>query len=597
VDHPSFGPAVICRVLESQGYKVAMLSQPDWHVEEALAILGKPRLGVLISGGNLDSMLCHYTAAKKPRKKDNYTAGGVMGKRPDHATAVYARLAKKLWPDLPVIIGGIEASLRRFAHYDYWENKLLPSILIDSEADLLIYGMGEKQIVEIADYLAGGAKINDLRYVRGTAFVCTEQELITEECVFLPSFEGIKKDKKLFARAYKLQSREQDPFYGKLVVQKHKEKFVVQNQPPFPLTEEEMDEIYDLPYCRDYHYSYKKLGGVPAIEEVKFSIISQRGCFGSCSFCAIHSHQGRIIQARSHESIIREAREITELTDFKGYIHDVGGPTANFRHPSCQKQLVHGVCKDRQCLSPDVCPNIDSDHDDYIELLRKIRVLPKVKKVFIRSGIRYDYLLADKKQEFLDELCRYHVSGQLKIAPEHVAPNVLKYMGKPNKEVFLTFMNCFNKKNKAVGLKQFVVPYFISSHPGATLADAVELAEFLHQYGFYPEQVQDFIPTPGSYSTAMYYSEMDPETGEAVYVAKKMHDKAMQRALLQYKNPKNRVLVHEALVKAGRTELIGDTPECLLRKNARYGVVDQRVQGVYKQADVKKRAGKITKRK
>ena len=565
VDHPSFGPAVICRVLESKGYKVAMLSQPDWKAEKSLTALGKPRLGVLISGGNLDSMLCHYTAARKLRKKDNYTPGGIMGKRPDHATVVYSKLAKKIWPDLPVIIGGIEASLRRFAHYDYWENKLLPSILIESGADLLIYGMGEKQVVEIADYLAGGADISTIQYVRGTSYVCDDLQNVTEQYVSLPSYESILQDKKLLANAYKLQSDEQDPFYGKIVIQQFATRYVVQNQATYPLTEEEMDAIYDLPYCRTYHPSYEKLGGVSAIEEVKFSIISQRGCFGSCSFCAIHSHQGRIIQARSHESILREAKLISELPDFKGYIHDVGGPTANFRHPACSKQLKTGACKNRQCLFPDVCQNIDADHSDYISLLKKIRALPGIKKVFIRSGIRYDYLLADKSNEFLDELCRYHVSGQLKIAPEHISPGVLKCMGKPGKEVYLKFMRAFNKKNEEIGLKQFVVPYFISSHPGCTINDAVELAEFLRDTGHHPEQVQDFIPTPGSCSTAMYYSGVDPVTGKKVFVTQNPHEKAMQRALMQYKNPKNRTLVKEALQMANRLDLIGSDSKCLLR--------------------------------
>ena len=585
VDHPSFGPAVICRVLESKGYKVAMLSQPDWKVEKNLAALGKPRLGVLVSGGNLDSMLCHYTAARKLRKKDNYTPGGIMGKRPDHATVVYSKLAKKIWPDLPVIIGGIEASLRRFAHYDYWENKLLPSILIESGADLLIYGMGEKQVVEIADYLAGGADISTIQYVRGTSYVCDDLQNVTEQYVSLPSYESILQDKKLLANAYKLQSDEQDPFYGKIVIQQFATSYVVQNQATYPLTEEEMDAIYDLPYCRTYHPSYEKLGGVSAIEEVKFSIISQRGCFGSCSFCAIHSHQGRIIQARSHESILREAKLISELPDFKGYIHDVGGPTANFRHPACSKQLKTGACKNRQCLFPDVCQNIDADHSDYISLLKKIRALPGIKKVFIRSGIRYDYLLADKSNEFLDELCRYHVSGQLKIAPEHISPSVLKCMGKPGKEVYLKFMRAFNKKNEEIGLKQFVVPYFISSHPGCTINDAVELAEFLRDTGHHPEQVQDFIPTPGSCSTAMYYSGVDPVTGKKVFVTQNPHEKAMQRALMQYKNPKNRTLVKEALQMANRLDLIGSDSKCLLRLSQGPQGSGSRVKGKVLQKD------------
>lgn len=565
VDHPSFGPAVICRVLEAKGYKVALLCQPDWHNPQNFAALGKPRLGVMISGGNLDSMLCHYTAAKKPRSEDKYTPGGVMGKRPDHATAVYAQQVKKLWPEIPVIIGGIEASLRRFVHYDYWENKLLPSILEASNADLLVYGMGEQQVAEIADYLAGGAQISDMLYIRGTAYASKNKpDFQADEFVELPGFTEIKNKRELFARAYKLQSQEQDPFYGKYVLQKGIKKYIVQNPPTYPLSQEEMDAIYDLDYMRDCHPSYKPLGGVAALEEVQFSIVSCRGCFGSCSFCAIHAHQGRIIQSRSHESILREAKIITKLPGFKGYIHDVGGPTANFRHPSCAKQLKVGVCKDRQCLFPEPCPNLDSDHSDYIALLRKIRSLPGIKKVFIRSGIRYDYLLSDEKLEFLDELCRYHISGQLKIAPEHIAPSVLRYMKKPGKNVYLRFMRLFDKKNKEIGLPQYLVPYFISSHPGCSLENAVELAEFLRDIKHHPQQVQDFIPTPGSASTAMYYSGVDPDTGRKVFTAHNPHEKAMQRALMQYKNPRNKTLVLEALRLSNRTDLIGSGPKCLI---------------------------------
>ena len=570
VDHPSFGPAVICRVLEAQGYKVALLCQPDWTKAESLAALGKPRLGVLISGGNLDSMLCHYTAAKNPRSVDKYTAGGQVGQRPDHATAVYARLAKQLWPKLPVVIGGIEASLRRFVHFDYWENKLLPSILESSGADLLVYGMGEKQIVEIADYLAGGASMEDMRYIRGTAYA-TDDLPEGQEYVKLPSWKAIRDDRKFFAQAYHLQSREQDPFYGKPVVQRGQNKFIVQNPPVYPLTQEEMDAIYDLPYARQWHPSYDAKGGVAALEEVQFSIVSCRGCFGSCSFCAIHAHQGRIIQARSHESIIREAKLISQLPGFKGYIHDVGGPTANFRQPSCAKQLKYGVCKDRQCLFPEPCPNLDADHSDYIELLAKLRALPGIKKVFIRSGIRYDYLLADKKQEFLDVLCRHHISGLLKIAPEHIAPPVLARMGKPGKEVYLKFMRAYAKKNKELGLPQYLVPYFISSHPGCTLNNAIELAEFLRDIKHQPEQVQDFIPTPGSAATAMYYSGVDPATGQSVFVARNPHDKAMQRALMQYRAPRNRQLVLEALQRADRMDLVGTDPKCLIGPERRGG--------------------------
>ncbi len=583
VDHPSFGPAVICRVLESQGYKVALLCQPTWDKPENFAVLGKPRLGVLISGGNLDSMLCHYTAAKKPRSVDKYTAGGVMGKRPDHATVVYAQMVKQLWPQMPVIIGGIEASLRRFVHFDYWENKLLPSILESSGADLLVYGMGEKQIVEIADYLSGGADVSDMRYIRGTAYACDELPE-GEEYVQLPGWKAIRDDKKFFAQAYHLQSQEQDPFYGKPLVQRGQNKFIVQNPPVFPLTQKEMDAVYDLPYVRKWHPSYDTQGGVAALEEVQFSIVSCRGCFGSCAFCAIHAHQGRIIQARSRESILREAKIITHLPGFKGYIHDVGGPTANFRHPSCSKQLKYGVCKDRQCLFPAPCPNLDADHSDYIELLAKLRAVPGVKKVFIRSGIRYDYLLADKKQEFLDVLCRYHISGLLKIAPEHIAPPVLQRMGKPGKEVYLKFMRAYAKKNKELGLPQYLVPYFISSHPGCTLNNAIELAEFLRDIKHQPEQVQDFIPTPGSAATAMYYSGVDPATGESVFVARNPHDKAMQRALMQYRNPRNRKMVLEALQKAGRMDLVGTGPKCLLapeKNNNRYGEAQGRTRSKF----------------
>ena len=563
VDHPSFGPAVICRVLEAQGYKVAMLCQPAWDKIENFAALGKPRLGVMISGGNLDSMLCRYTVGKHERAVDKYTAGGEVGKRPDHATCVYAQKVKKLWPELPVVIGGIEASLRRFVHFDYWENKLLPSILESSGADILVYGMGEKQVVEIADYLAGGARAEDLHYIRGTAYAADALPE-GEEYVELPGWAEITADRKEFARAFKLQSKEQDPFYGKMVVQKGQQKYIVQNPSIYPLTMEEMDAVYDLPYVRTWHPSYDKLGGVAALEEVQFSLVSCRGCFGSCSFCAIHAHQGRIIQARSQESILREAKLLIKLPGFKGYIHDVGGPTANFRHPACAKQLKYGVCKDRQCLFPQPCPNLDADHSDYVALLRKLRALPGVKKVFIRSGIRYDYLLADKKQEFLDELCRYHISGLLKVAPEHIAPQVLAKMGKPGKDVYLKFMRAFTQKNKEIGLPQYLVPYFISSHPGCTLNNAIELAEFLRDIKHQPEQVQDFIPTPGSAATAMYYSGVDPESGQSVFVARNPHDKAMQRALMQYRAPRNRKLVLEALQKAGRMDLVGSGHKCLL---------------------------------
>lgn len=566
VDHPSFAPAIICRILEARGYKVAILPQPDWHQIESFASLGKPNYGVLICGGNLDSMLCHYTAAKKPRKDDKYTPGGVMGKRPDHATVVYSKAVKKLWPEMPVIIGGIEASLRRLVHYDYWENKLLPSILEQSRADLLVFGMGEKQIMEIADYLAGGASMEDLRYIPGTAFAVDKKDFVAiEDSVELPSYNDIVTDKIQFAKAYRQHYHELDPIRGKVVVQKGIKKVIVQNPPAKPLTTEEMDWVYELPYCRSCHPSYLPLGGVKALEEVEFSIISSRGCFGSCSFCAIHAHQGRIIQNRSHASILNEAKLLAAMPNFKGYIHDVGGPTANFRHPSCAKQLKVGTCADRQCLFPNPCPNLDADHSDYLKLLREIRAIPGIKKVFIRSGIRYDYLLQDKSSAFMKELCQYHVSGQLKIAPEHVSEQVLNCMGKPKKTVYLEFMKRFSNTNKQLGLPQFLVPYFISSHPGCKLQDAIELAEFLRDIKHQPQQVQDFIPTPGSASTAMYYSGVDLTTLKPIYVARSTHEKAMQRALMQYKNPRNYQLVAQALRQAGRLDLIGKGHKCLIK--------------------------------
>lgn len=565
VDHPSFAGAVICRILEAQGYKVAMLCQPDWHDIKNFAVLGKPNYAVLICGGNLDSMLCHYTAARKKRSDDKYTPGGAGGKRPDHATVVYSQCVKKLWPDMPVVIGGIEASLRRFVHYDFWENALLPSILEDSGADLLVFGMGEKQIVEIADYLAGGACISDLHYIKGTAYACDKEEIANlTDFVELPAYKEIIKNRKMFASAYNMQADEQDPIRGKTIVQQGKNKFIVQNPPAEPLSEKEMDAVYDIEYQRLCHPSYNEQGGVPALDEVKFSIISSRGCFGSCSFCAIHAHQGRIIQARSHASVLQEAKLLTTFPDFKGYIHDVGGPTANFRHPSCAKQLKVGTCKDKKCLFPEPCPNLNADHSDYAKLLNEIRALPKIKKVFIRSGIRYDYLLCDKNDVFFKQLCEHHVSGQLKIAPEHISDSVLAYMGKPGKRVYMNFMRKFQRINKELKMNQFLVPYFISSHPGSKLQDAVSLAEFLRDIKHYPKQVQDFIPTPGSASTAMYYSGVDLETGKDIYVAKSANDKAMQRALLQYRNPRNYRLVLQALRLAKREDLIGKGPKCLI---------------------------------
>lgn len=564
VDHPAFAPALICRLLEAEGYKVGLLCQVDWRQPDSVKALGRPRLGVLVCGGNLDSLLCHYTVSKKRRMTDKYTAGGQIGKRPDHAAVVYARLAKAAWPELPCILGGLEASLRRFVHYDYWEDRLLPSILEDSGADLLIYGMGERQVKEVAAYLAGGARAEELHHLAGTAYL-TSAPPDLDQAVELPSYEAILADRRLFALAYQRQYLEQDPIRGRQVVQKGRSAYLVQNPPAQPLTTAELDAVYALPFQRTYHPSYASLGGVPALAEVRFSLVSSRGCFGSCAFCAIHAHQGRIVQARSHASLLAEAAELTRLPGFKGYIHDVGGPTANFRHPSCQKQLQAGTCRERQCLYPSPCPQLDADHRDYLELLRRLRALPGVKKVFIRSGLRYDYILADKRQDFLPALCRYHVSGQLKVAPEHVVPEVLARMGKPPAEVFLAFCRRYEAENRKLGLRQYLVPYFISSHPGCTLEDAVALAEFLRDRGCYPEQVQDFIPTPGSAATAMYYSGIDPASGQEVYVARDPHDKALQRALLRYKEPANQALVVEALQRARRQDLIGYGPRCLVR--------------------------------
>ena len=564
VDHPSFSVAVIGRVLEARGYKVGIICQPNWKSTSDFKQLGKPRLGVLVCAGNLDSMLNKYTAARKERSKDAYSPGGQINRRPDRATIVYCNRIKEVWKNTPLIIGGVEASLRRFTHYDYWSDSLRRSILADSKADLLIYGMGERQIVEIADCLAGGMKVVDIKHVDGTAFLQNEENF-EDVYIKLPSYEDILADKNNFAKAFKLQYLEQDPIRGKTIVQKTGESFVVQRKPAKPLTQEEIDAVYDLPYQRTYHPSYEIYGGVPAIEEVQCSIISQRGCFGSCSFCAIHSHQGRIIQSRSHESVLKEAQNIIQLPEFKGYINDVGGPTANFRKVSCQKQLKLGTCKDRQCLFPEPCPNLEADHTDYIELLNKIRSLKGIKRVFIRSGIRYDYILEDKKTNFLQQLCQYHVSGQLKIAPEHVSKKALQYMHKPGKEKYLSFIKEYKKINAQIGKKQYLVPYYISSHPGCTLNDAIELAEFVRDTGHFPEQVQDFIPTPGSAATAMYYSGIDPFTGKTLFVAKHPYDKAMQRALLQYRNPKNYELVLAALQKAGRMDLVGFDKKCLIK--------------------------------
>lgn len=563
VDHPSFGPTIICRILEKLGFKVGIISQPNWKDTTDFKQLGKPRLGVLVSSGNLDSMLNKFTAAKKYRSKDNYTPGGKSGCRPDRATIVYCNRIRELWKKTPIIIGGIEASLRRFAHYDYWSNSVRRSILIDSKADLLIYGMGEKQIVEIAEQLDQGIEVSAITSVKGTCYKVENLDCVWDY-LEIPKYEEVSTNKIKFAEAFKTQYLEQDPIRGKTIVQASGEHYIVQNSPAMPLTMEEMDEVYALPYMRTYHPSYEKAGGVPAIEEVKFSLVSQRGCFGGCNFCAIVSHQGRIIQSRSKESIVNEAKILTNLPDFKGYIHDVGGPTANFRTPSCQKQLQRGTCKGKQCLAPKPCKSLIADHSDYIDLLRTLRSLPKVKKVFIRSGIRYDYLM-EAKDDFLKELCEHHVSGQLKIAPEHISEKVIKLMGKSSKAVYINFANAFKKMNEKIGKEQYLVPYFMSSHPGATLKEAIELAEFIRDLNYRPEQVQDFIPTPGSLSTCMYYTGINPLTNEQVYVARDIEEKRMQRALLQYRDPKNYTLVYRALIKAGRDDLIGYAPKCLIR--------------------------------
>ena len=565
VDHPSFGHAIITRLLESRGYRVGIIAQPDWRKPESVQVFGEPRLGFLVSAGNMDSMVNHYSVSKKRRKTDAYTPGGEMGKRPDYACVVYGNLIRQTYKKTPIILGGIEASLRRMAHYDYWSDKLKRSVLLDSGADVISYGMGEHSIIELAEALDAGIPVEDITYIAGTVVKTKSLDSIYDAEI-LPSFEDLKADKMNYARSFYTQYLNTDAFNGKRLVEPYSDHlYVVQNPPAAPLTQMEMDDVYSLPYQRTYHPSYEAKGGVPAIKEIKFSLISNRGCFGGCSFCALTFHQGRIVQVRSHESLIEEAKEITKDKDFKGYIHDVGGPTANFRHPSCKKQMEHGVCKTRQCLFPSPCKNLDADHRDYVSLLRKLRDIPKVKKVFIRSGIRFDYLLADKKQEFLRELCEYHVSGQLKVAPEHVAGPVLSLMGKPEHKVYEEFTRQFYKMNEKIGKEQYLVPYLMSSHPGSTLKEAVELAEYCRDLGDMPEQVQDFYPTPSTLSTCMYYTGVDPRTMQKVYVPKSPHEKAMQRALIQYRNPELYDLVIEALHKAGRSDLIGFGPKCLVR--------------------------------
>ena len=571
VDHPSFGPAIISRLLESHGYQVGIIAQPDFRHAESIMALGEPRLGFLVSAGNMDSMVNHYSVAKKHRKVDSYTPGGEMGKRPDRAVIVYCNLIRQKYKHVPIIAGGIEASLRRMAHYDYWSDSLRRSILLESGADLVSYGMGERSIVAIADALDAGMPVKDITYIPGTVCKVRSLDEISDYTV-LPDYESICKDKKKYAESFYIQYSNTDPFSGKRLVEPYSQNcFIVQNPASEPLTMEEMDQVYDLPFQRTWHPMYDAAGGIPALSEVKFSLVSCRGCFGGCSFCALTFHQGRIIQARSHESLIKEAKLMIEEPDFKGYIHDVGGPTADFRAPACEKQMTKGVCPHKQCLFPEPCKNLRADHSDYIALLRKLRALPKVKKVFIRSGIRFDYVLADKKSTFLEELCRYHVSGQLKVAPEHVSDPVLACLGKPKAAVYQEFCRQYKKMNERLGLKQYLVPYLMSSHPGSTMKEAVELAEYCRDLGYMPEQVQDFYPTPSTISTCMYYTGLDPRTMTAVYVPKDPHEKEMQRALIQYRNPANRVLVREALLKGGREDLIGYGPKWLLRPDQARG--------------------------
>ncbi|MCL2089350.1 MAG: YgiQ family radical SAM protein [Oscillospiraceae bacterium] len=565
VDHPSFAHAVISRVLESKGYTVGIIAQPNWRSCDGFKILGRPRLGFLVSAGNLDSMVAHYTASKKIRSNDYYSPGGQAGKRPNRAVIAYCnRIREAYGKTVPIIIGGIEASLRRFAHYDYWDDRVRRSILIDSGADILVYGMGERQICEIAELLHSGVDMPSIKSVRGTVYIEDDQTSLPKEAIITHSFEEVSEDKRKYAESFKEQYDEQDHVTGRAVVQKCREKYVVQNTPADPLTTAELDRVYALAYERDYHPVYRESGGIPAIDEVKFSITSSRGCFGGCNFCALTFHQGRVVTARSHKSVINEATGFTYHPDFKGYIHDVGGPTANFRLPSCSKQAKEGFCRDRQCLFPQICRSVEVTHADYLALLKKLREIPRVKKVFIRSGIRFDYLLKDKNEDFFKELCQHHISGQLKIAPEHISENVLQYMGKPGGGLFGRFKDRFDQYNSSIGKKQYIVPYLMSSHPGSTLHDAIELAEYLRDNRYNPEQVQDFYPTPGTISTCMYYTEIDPRTMKRVYVPKTYKERQLQRALLQYKNPKNRSLVLEALKKAGREDLIGRTKGCLV---------------------------------
>ncbi len=566
VDHSSFGPAIISRVLESRGYRVGIIAQPDWKSCADITVFGRPRLGFLVSGGNMDPMVNHYTVSKKPRSSDAYTPGGVTGKRPDHAAVVYCNLIRSCYKDIPIVIGGIEASLRRLAHYDYWSDSLKRSILLDSQANLIVYGMGERSIVEIADALSSGISVKDITYIDGTVYRTADPDSVYDH-IMLPSYEEMKKDRMNYAKSFLIQYQNTDPFSARRLVEPYGRdggEYVVQNPPAKPLSQMEMDDVYDLPYMNTYHPSYRKDGGVPAVNEVRFSLTSCRGCFGGCSFCSLTFHEGRIVQARSHESIIKEAEDMTHRPDFKGYIHDVGGPTANFRRPACDKQLEHGACIDKQCLFPRPCKNLVADHSDYVNLLRELRSIPGVKKVFVRSGVRFDYALEDRDDTFIRELCQYHISGQLRVAPEHVSDNVLRLMGKPQNSVYETFVKKCMKINEKTGKDQYLVPYLMSSHPGSTLKDAIELAEYVRDIGYMPEQVQDFYPTPSTISTCMYYTGVDPRTMESVYVPRDPHEKAMQRALIQYRDPKNYDLVKEALMKEHREDLLGFGEKCLI---------------------------------
>jgi uncharacterized radical SAM protein YgiQ len=567
VDHPSFGVAIIGRYLEARGFKVGIIPQPDWRDPDAFKRLGRPKLAFLVTAGNVDSMVNHYTAARRRRKSDAYSPGGKAGRRPDRATIVYARKIREAYKKVPIILGGIEASLRRLAHYDYWEDRLRRSILLDAGADLLVYGMGERAILEIAEGLESGLSIKDLTYVRGTVYQSHSLDRLGEK-IILPSYDELLASRELFARSFMIQYRNADPANGLPLVEPYRDGYVIQNPPAEPLTPFELDSIYLLPYTRTFHPIYEKEGGVPALTEVKFSLVSSRGCFGGCSFCALAFHQGRTVQARSIPGLLEEAAAMVREPDFKGYIHDVGGPTANFRKPACRRQKKRGPCPDRLCLFPRPCPSLEVDHSEYLELLRELRKLPGVKKVFIRSGIRYDYLLYDPKKEFFEELCRYHVSGQLKVAPEHVDPVVLEKMGKPGPEVFERFKREYRRINEKYGLRQYLVPYFISGHPGSNLQAAIRLAEYIRDMGVIPLQVQDFYPTPGTLSTCMYYTGLDPRTMEKVHVPRS-REKAMQRALLQYNHPRSYRLVYRALKEAGREDLIGFRRECLIRPPGR----------------------------